>query len=254
MLLAHNEQLWQSARKWSDRMRLRGCSWCSSCWTGRTCTSRCRWSWWWCWTYAFTWGSFKRETSTLTLYRVPDGIDPMLTCLETHIYQVDVNHLLASVLHQKMFSSLGWYCGHGCLSRSNNCRQWKICWTTTRALPTLQPSCQSGSSLDFNCVWQMAKPQGFRDDPRFLTSRDKAYKRVVNDTSIFKLDLPSTRLAQSTRGRDGGWPIVENARFYLSFRTGLGSKTTPESKCPELLANYCDMLLRKTPLSKVSIW
>lgn len=26
--------------------------------------------------------------------------------------------------------------------------------------------------------------------------------------------------------------------------------TTPESKCPELLANYCDMLLRKTPLSK----
>ena len=24
----------------------------------------------------------------------------------------------------------------------------------------------------------------------------------------------------------------------------------PESKCPELLANYCDLLLRKTPLSK----
>ena len=28
------------------------------------------------------------------------------------------------------------------------------------------------------------------------------------------------------------------------------SKTVPESKCPELLANYCDMLLRRTPLSK----
>ena len=27
-------------------------------------------------------------------------------------------------------------------------------------------------------------------------------------------------------------------------------KTHPESKCPELLAIYCDMLLRKTPLSK----
>lgn len=27
-------------------------------------------------------------------------------------------------------------------------------------------------------------------------------------------------------------------------------KCQPESKCPELLANYCDMLLRKTPLSK----
>lgn len=30
----------------------------------------------------------------------------------------------------------------------------------------------------------------------------------------------------------------------------VGLKTQPESKCPELLANYCDMLLRKTPLSK----
>ena len=66
--------------------------------------------------------------------------------------------------------------------------------------------------------------QGFRDDPRFLTSRDKAYKKVVNDTSIFKLDLP--------------------------YKTGASNKTQPESKCPELLANYCDMLLRKTPLSK----
>lgn len=32
--------------------------------------------------------------------------------------------------------------------------------------------------------------------------------------------------------------------------TRVGMKTQPESKCPELLANYCDMLLRKTPLSK----
>ena len=30
----------------------------------------------------------------------------------------------------------------------------------------------------------------------------------------------------------------------------MGVKTVPESKCPELLANYCDMLLRKTALSK----
>ncbi|ODM87740.1 Cullin-5 [Orchesella cincta] len=65
----------------------------------------------------------------------------------------------------------------------------------------------------------------FCDDPRFLTSRDKAYKLVVNDTSVFRLDLPT--------GRQG--PAV---------------KTQPESRCPELLANYCDLLLRKTPLSK----
>ena len=31
---------------------------------------------------------------------------------------------------------------------------------------------------------------------------------------------------------------------------GLSVKTQPESRCPELLANFCDMLLRKTPYSK----
>ena len=31
---------------------------------------------------------------------------------------------------------------------------------------------------------------------------------------------------------------------------GLNVKTQPESRCPELLANFCDMLLRKTPYSK----
>ena len=36
----------------------------------------------------------------------------------------------------------------------------------------------------------------------------------------------------------------------LAPRVGPGVKTHPESKCPELLAQYCDMLLRKTPLSK----
>ena len=35
--------------------------------------------------------------------------------------------------------------------------------------------------------------EAFVDDPRFLTARDKAYKHVVNDTSVFRLDLP-TRL------------------------------------------------------------
>lgn len=41
--------------------------------------------------------------------------------------------------------------------------------------------------------------------------------------------------------------------MHLPFLTcvyRVGLKTQPESKCPELLANYCDMLLRKTPLSK----
>jgi len=33
--------------------------------------------------------------------------------------------------------------------------------------------------------------RAFQDDPRFLTARDKAYKVVVNDTSVFKMELPS---------------------------------------------------------------
>lgn len=39
--------------------------------------------------------------------------------------------------------------------------------------------------------------EAFVDDPRFLTARDKAYKHVVNDTSVFRLDLP-TRLVNWT--------------------------------------------------------
>lgn len=66
----------------------------------------------------------------------------------------------------------------------------------------------------------------FDDDPRFLTARDKAFQQVVNDTTVFKLEVPTATTARGTKA------------------------TTPESKCPELLANYCDMLLRKTPLSK----
>jgi cullin-5 len=33
----------------------------------------------------------------------------------------------------------------------------------------------------------------FLDDPRFLTGRDKSYKMVVNDTSVFRLELPTSR-------------------------------------------------------------
>lgn len=68
--------------------------------------------------------------------------------------------------------------------------------------------------------------EAFNNDPRFLTARDKAFKTVVNDITVFKLELPSSTVARSNK------------------------TTTPESKCPELLANYCDMLLRKTALSK----
>jgi len=38
--------------------------------------------------------------------------------------------------------------------------------------------------------------------------------------------------------------------FIRGGSGGLNVKTQPESRCPELLANFCDMLLRKTPYSK----
>ena len=65
--------------------------------------------------------------------------------------------------------------------------------------------------------------RAFRNDTRFTSSRDKAYQKVVNDTTVFKLELPTCRAT---------------------------NKTAPESKCPELLAMFCDQLLRKGPFSK----
>ena len=129
--------------------------------------------------------------------------------------------------------------------------------------------------------------KAFGSDPRFMTSRDKSYKLVINDTSVFRLDLPSSRARLEGEGKAWVGLIVHNCTnihwhvyayrpgikssvcmcvcacmragtetLYIvslspdSRRGGSAMKTHPESKCPELLANYCDMLLRKTPLSK----
>ena len=35
--------------------------------------------------------------------------------------------------------------------------------------------------------------KAFGSDHRFMTSRDKAYKHVVNDTSVFRLEIPSAK-------------------------------------------------------------
>ncbi|XP_077597144.1 cullin-5 isoform X2 [Stigmatopora nigra] len=122
--------------------------------------------------------------------KVPGGIEPMLKDLEEHIMSAGLADMVASA--ETITSDSEKY---------------------VEQLLTL-----------FNRFSRLVK-EAFRDDPRFLTARDKAYKAVVNDATIFKLELPSKQ-------------------------KGVGLKTQPESKCPELLANYCDMLLRKTPLSK----
>merc|ERR1712012_622026 len=137
----------------------------------------------------------RNETERLRLMfslmdRVPDGITPMLRDLEEHINSAGLADMMASA--QTI--------------------------TTDSEKYVEQLLCL------FNRFSKLVK-EAFKDDPRFLTARDKAYKGVVNDISVFKLELPSKTKS-------------------------LGAKSLPESKCPELLANYCDMLLRKTPLSR----
>lgn len=122
--------------------------------------------------------------------RVPDGIAPMLHDLEAHI----VSQGLADMM------------------------------SAARTITTDSEKYVEQLLELFNKFSKLVK-EAFVDDPRFLTSRDKAYKSVVNDISVFKLELPSKT-------------------------KGMNVKTQPESRCPELLANYCDMLLRKTSLSK----
>ncbi|CAB4060916.1 CUL5 [Lepeophtheirus salmonis] len=125
--------------------------------------------------------------------RVPDqGIAPMLSDLESHIYQNGIADMVESAE--------------------------VITQDSEKYVERL---------LSLFKRFSLLVKEAFNDDPRFLTSRDKAYKKVVNDTSIFRLDLPArpTGVGGST--------------------TSGPNKTQPESRCPELLANYCDMLLRK---------
>lgn len=163
--------------------------------------------------------------------RVPDGIGSMLKDLEDHIITagLDDMHLWADVITQDSEKYV------------------------ERLLELFRRFSRIVSSA-------------FLDDPRFLTSRDKAYKLVVNDTSVFRLDLPSTANQAATVGTPSTAANNNNNSLSVSTpppptnppappqggRTGGGSsiKTQPESRCPELLANYCDLLLRKTPLSK----
>uniref|UniRef100_A0A1B6CY52 Cullin-5 n=1 Tax=Clastoptera arizonana TaxID=38151 RepID=A0A1B6CY52_9HEMI len=121
--------------------------------------------------------------------RVPDGIAPMLKDLEDHIVNAGLADMVASA-----------------------------------DIITQDSEKYVERLLELFNEFSLLVKEAFNNDPRFLTARDKAYKTVVNDTTVFRLELPTKQNA--------------------------GIKSQPESKCPELLANYCDMLLRKTPLSK----
>lgn len=124
------------------------------------------------------------------LDRVPEGVGPMLRDLEQHILAQGLADMHASA-----------------------------------DIITQDSEKYVEQLLDLFQRFSRLVKDAFNDDPRFLTARDKAFKQVVNDTSVFRLELPCKQ-------------------------KGVATKTQPESRCPELLANYCDMLLRKTPLSK----
>ncbi|KAK9696488.1 Cullin family [Popillia japonica] len=124
------------------------------------------------------------------LERVPEGVQPMLTELESHITQAGLADMVAAA-----------------------------------DIITQDSEKYVERLLELFRKFSMLVHDAFNDDPRFLTARDKAFKAVVNDTTVFKLELNTNK--------------------------SIGAKSVaPESKCPELLANYCDMLLRRTPLSK----
>lgn len=124
------------------------------------------------------------------LERVAEGVQPMLRELENHITQAGLADMVAAA-----------------------------------DIITQDSEKYVERLLDLFRKFSKLVHDAFSDDPRFLTARDKAFKAVVNDTTVFRLELST--------GRNPG-----------------GKTVAPESKCPELLANYCDMLLRRTPLSK----
>lgn len=124
------------------------------------------------------------------LERVPEGVQPLLRELESHITSAGLADMVASAE--------------------------VITQDSEKYVERLLELFRRFSKLVHDA---------FNNDPRFLTARDKAFKAVVNDTTVFKLELSTAK--------------NPNAKTVA-----------PESKCPELLANYCDMLLRRTPLSK----
>ncbi|XP_054000484.1 cullin-5 isoform X1 [Hylaeus anthracinus] len=134
--------------------------------------------------------------------RVPEGVGPMLRNLEEHIASAGLADMMAAVD--------------------------VITQDSEKYVERL---------LDLFRRFSTLVKEAFDDDPRFLTARDKAYKLVVNDATVFRLELP----ARQSSGI--GTTILNN-------KPNNNNNGQPESKCPELLANYCDMLLRKTPLSK----
>ncbi|CAH8868621.1 unnamed protein product [Trichobilharzia szidati] len=120
--------------------------------------------------------------------RVPQEIDPLLVLLEEYIRQTGLEDIRANA--ETMLKDADKYV----------CRL-----------------------LNLYVRFSHMVKEAFNNDPHFLTARDKAYQDIVNNTSVFVTEIPT------------------------SVRSGV---SRVESRCPELLASYCDMLLRKSPTNR----
>ncbi|THD25612.1 Cullin 5 [Fasciola hepatica] len=78
--------------------------------------------------------------------------------------------------------------------------------------------------LDLYFRFSRVAEEAFNNDPLLLSSRDKAYQEIVNNTLVLTTDVPAS---------------ISNSGIRRV-----------ESRCPELLATYCDLLLRKSPTNR----
>lgn len=114
--------------------------------------------------------------------RIPDGIEPMLMDLEKHITNTGLADMVAaaSIITQVRiiyFNLLVF----SAIASIKICKLLQDCEKYVEQLLML-----------FTKSSKLVK-EAFSNDPRFLTARDKAFKTVVNDISVFKLELPTTK-------------------------------------------------------------
>ncbi|CAL8100197.1 unnamed protein product [Calicophoron daubneyi] len=135
----------------------------------------------------------EEDTSQLRLcyeliHRAPDGSQPLLSLFEQYIHQMGLEDIRANA--ETMLKDADKYV----------CRL-----------------------LDLYNRFSRIVEEAFNNDPLLLSSRDKAYQEIVNNTEVFTTSIPSS--------------VRSDVRRL-------------ESRCPELLASYCDLLLRKSPINR----
>ena len=109
--------------------------------------------------------------------RVPDGVQPMLEALEEYIISAGLADMIAAadtITQVRNFFFLK-----------------KTLFLTTKMLYLQDSEQYVEKLLNLFKRFSLLVKEAFNEDPRFLTARDKAYKQVVNDTQVFRLELPS---------------------------------------------------------------